>query len=350
MRNDFKKEKKILKEAIEKWNLNLSNLTILTEAASGNYIFTPIIAAMAGGMVYALTKDSIYSTAKEVKKETLFLAKKFNVSKNIKILENYLPEKIISEVDIITNLGFLRPIGKKIISRLKKTAAISLMWETWEFREKDLDLRLCWQRDISVLGTDESHPRLRTLDYLNKLIFKKISEIGIKKISGLKIVVLAENGFGSYIAKGFKNRGAKVFRKINNIKETRIFIIAFHEDSKIVIGKEGILTATKLKKLAPNTLIVQISGSGIISRKDLDRVGIPYIPKKTVKPHFMSWTLNDLGFLPLVELHTAGLRVGEVLTRARIKGLSRKEAEDEALKKSPAQDFSKKQKDQYAIK
>ena len=77
MEKDFKKEKKALKKTIEKWNLNLSNLTVLTEAALGNYIYTPIIAAMAGGKVYALTKDSIYGTAKKVKKETLLLAKKY---------------------------------------------------------------------------------------------------------------------------------------------------------------------------------------------------------------------------------------------------------------------------------
>ena len=350
MEKNLKEKKEILKKNLEKWNLNLNYLTVLTEAASGNFIFTPIIAAMAGAEVYAFTKDSYYGKALTIEKRTLSLAKSLDVSKKIKIFKNYLPSKIITKADIITNLGFLRPINKNFISQIKRTAAISLMWETWEFRERDLDLKFCWQKGIPVLGTNENHPRLKILNCLSDLLLNKIFETGIKKIVGLKIVILAEDSFGIYLEKGLRRAGAKVFRKINEIKDAKILVVAFHKVSKVVIGKGGIITAVKLKKIAPNVLIVQLSGSGMISRKDLDKVGIPYSPKKPVKCHHMSWTLNDLVFSPLIELHTAGLKVGEVLARARIKVLSKKEAEEEAIKKSPAQDFNKKQKDQYSVK
>ena len=342
--------KKILEENIKKWNLNLKNLTVLTEAASGNYIYTPLIAAMAGAKVYALTKDSPYGKASKIKIDTLLLAEKFGVSKKIEVFEQKLPSSIISKSDIVTNLGFLRPLNQKFISYLKKTAVIPLMWETWEFRENDLDLKTCWERDISVLGTNENHFKLRILDYLGDLILKKIAEEGIKKITNLRTVVLGDNRFTFLIKKTLRNSGARVYNSVKYLKGAKILIIAFHKEKKVIIGKKGILIADKLKELAPDVLVIQLSGSGIIFRQDLARVKISFIPKKTPKPHFMSWTLAEVGPKPVIKLHTAGLKVGEILAKARLKGLSREEAEIKALKESPAQDFSKKQKEKYGFK
>lgn len=59
--------KRLICEANDSLRLNLEGLIVLTEAASRNYVVTPIIAAMAGAKtVYAITADSQYGKAKDV--------------------------------------------------------------------------------------------------------------------------------------------------------------------------------------------------------------------------------------------------------------------------------------------
>lgn len=54
--------------------LDLNGLIVFTEAACGEFIYTPIIAAMAGAKkVYAITKDSKYASKDEVKKKQCYL-------------------------------------------------------------------------------------------------------------------------------------------------------------------------------------------------------------------------------------------------------------------------------------
>jgi len=61
----------------------------------------------------------------------------------------------------------------------------------------------------------------------------------------------------------------------------------------------------------------------------------------------MGWTLADLGPKPLIALHSGGLKVGELLAKARLKGLSCTEAEREALKGHVCQCFSLTQYKKY---
>ena len=140
--------KHLMEEAIKKFRLNLTGFTILTEAASGNYIFTPLICALSGAKrVIAFTKDSIYASKEKVIESTFIFADFLGVSKKIDLSTELDPE-IISKADIVTNLGFLRPINKEFISYLKPTAVIPLMFETWEFRKEDLDLKECLKKAL----------------------------------------------------------------------------------------------------------------------------------------------------------------------------------------------------------
>jgi hypothetical protein len=53
----------------------------------------------------------------------------------------------------------------------------------------------------------------------------------------------------------------------------------------------------------------------------------------------MAITLAGLGARPVVELHAAGLKAGEFMARARVRGLSRQQAEQEALPNRLCQAF-----------
>ena len=46
--------------------LNLKGKTVLTEAATGAYIVTPLIAALAGARVFAFSKTTRYGTVEDV--------------------------------------------------------------------------------------------------------------------------------------------------------------------------------------------------------------------------------------------------------------------------------------------
>ena len=140
------REVKIIKECIDKFQLNINGLTVFTEAASGYYALTPLIALMAGAeKVYAIAKDSRFGRKEEVKENLLKLAERMEIETKPEIIFDYSG---IEDADIITNLGSVRPVNSRLINRLKKHAVIPLMWETWEFREEDLDIRECLKKNI----------------------------------------------------------------------------------------------------------------------------------------------------------------------------------------------------------
>ena len=72
----------LMREAILRCDLDLSGFTILTEAASGAYAVTAILAAMSGAhRVFALARDSRYGSASEVAENLTTLARRANVEK-----------------------------------------------------------------------------------------------------------------------------------------------------------------------------------------------------------------------------------------------------------------------------
>lgn len=364
------RSKNLVAEYAEQLKLDLSGLVVLTEAASGNYIYTPLIAALANARkVIALTRDSGYGKARDVKENTHLLARYFDIEKSrIQIVEG-LSAQIIGKVDIVTNLGFLRPIDKEFISKLKPTAAISLMYETWEFREEDLDLHECWKKGTAVLGTNEQHEVLRIFDYIGHLCLKILLEAEIEVFRS-KIILVGDNDFGRNIVGTLFAAGAEVLWVTNasgaevkklggtkigcNLKELSVqssvrhcdaIIVNTYPDRNVVIGECGDISARRLKELAPGTTIIQLNG--LIERESLNMLGIACLPTKEPRIGHMGWTLAYLGPKPVVALNSGGLKVGELLARARLKGLSRVQAEQEALKNQICQDFSLAQHKKY---
>lgn len=361
--------KKLMEKFVADLNLNLSNLIVLTEAASGNYVFTPLIASVAKAeKVIAVTRDSKYGRARDVTENTLLFADYFGVEEKIEIFDALKPA-LIEKADIVTNLGFLRPIDRDFISHLKPTAVIPLMYETWEFREQDLDLRECWRRGIPVLGTNENHEALRIFDYIGHLCLKKLYEVEVEVFRS-KILLVGTEGYGKNVVETLSAAGSEVLcvteegeekvrelggRKIgyslgeadaqDKIRNCDAIIVNTYLDPGIVIGENGYISAKRLRKLAPEASVIQLSGC--IDRKSLDEYGFYYIPKDEPEMGHMGWTLADLGPKPLIALHSGGLKVGELLARARLKGLDRVRAEREALKDSICQDFSPMQRKKY---
>ena len=110
--------------------LDLSGLNVVTEAATGAYAATAVIAARAGaGIVYALARDTQnHGSAADAAREVLFLAAEAEVADRIRIVERVTPD-MFAQCDILTNSGHLRPITAETIRLLPARAAIGLMFE-----------------------------------------------------------------------------------------------------------------------------------------------------------------------------------------------------------------------------
>jgi len=210
---------KVIQTSISTFSLDLSGLVVLTEAATGYYMLTPLIGALAGAdAVYALSLDSRFGEAKDIQREIMKMARTWKVGDKIKIL-NDRSDTRLGNVDIVTNLGFVRPLDLAFLKRLKRTAVVPLMWETWEYRADDLDLAACRKLGISVLGTNEHHVSLRTFEYIGYVAIKLLMEAGIEVFQS-KIVVLGAGEFCDHTLRTLKALKAKVTPFSSALKET----------------------------------------------------------------------------------------------------------------------------------
>lgn len=309
---------RLMKESVERCRLDLSGRTVLTEAASGAYVVTPVLAAMANSKkVYALTKPSPYGSVEEIEAETFALADLAGVGDRIEIITGK-DRNIVGRADIITNSGHVRPIDAKMIGWMKPDAVIPLMYESWEFRPADLDLRSCLRRRIPVAGTNEKHPSLDVFSFLGLLAVKLLFDAGIS-VYGRRILLLCDNPFALFIKKGLKNSGARVDH-LPKMPRTAILhrydaiLTALTPGNKPVI-KEQALNA--LNTHCPGAIVVQFWGD--IDREALMARGIRFWPLKAPKPGHMGVFMSDIGPEPVVRLQAGGLKVGQIMAEARKK-------------------------------
>lgn len=318
----------------ETLDLDLSGLTVLTEAASGPFVCTPLLAARAGADVIAVTRTSAYGTAEEIMTHTRMWAERCGVTDRILVST----EPAVSHAgaaDILTNLGFLRPINAEVVAALPDSAVIPLMWEAWEFRPEDLDLAACRRRGIPVVGTRETHPALRIFDYLGAVALKLLMEVDIEVVRS-HIALVASDPFGDAIERCLAGMGAEVVRislssleealKVSDGRTFDALVVAEHRSHQEIIGNSGGIPPDALARIG--SPVIHICGT--IDTAALSRAGVVKHPAGAVKPGYMTVTTDYCGPRPVIDLHAAGLKVGEILARARKAGLSPQAAEDAA--------------------
>jgi hypothetical protein len=333
--------KRIIAQAVSTFELDLSGFAVLTEAATGWYVLTPMIAALArADFVLALTRDSRYGKVAEVRRNTMKLAGLLGVEEKIDVIADRSDDRI-GQADIITNLGFVRPLNAAFLDQLKKTAAIALMWETWEFRPEDMDIEKCRQLGLAVLGTNEHHPDLRIFDYIGYIALKLLFEAGIEVLDS-RVAVLGRGEFADQVLQTLGSARAEAFRisakspgerpsdaSIEFIKQADAIVIAEHHSRDQLIGESGFITAPALYELNPGLAVVHVCGA--VDRKALDQIGLNCWPDRFAPAGHMSAATDYVGPTPLVKLHTAGLKVGERLAAARKNGASAFDAEINVL-------------------
>ena len=311
---------KLIREGISFFQLDLSGLTVLTEAASGPFVVTPIIAILGGASrVLALTKDSHYASAEAVIAQTRALEKLCDVDSKIEIFTKRSPH-LFAEADIITNLGFVRPIDESAVAVMKSTAVIPLMCESWELRPGDVDLEACERFGIVVLGTNEDYPGLEVFENSGCLSLKILFDAGLEVYQN-NLLIISNDKFGRVIKDSYEKNRANVQLielmpvSFDEVKFDRLdaIIVADYTYNGVIIGNNGLIDPKKIKEKYPETMVIQFSGK--VNIEELRSHEIGYYPAYYVGPFRMGKTFGYLGIKAVIDLHTAGLKVGEITAR-----------------------------------
>jgi len=328
--------------AIAALDLDLRGLTVLTEAATGPFSLTASLAALAGAeRVYILARSGPHGSVDQAVSETVSAAAVFRCSERVTVLASR-DDPRVGEADLITNLRGVRPLDKLFIARLKPTAVIPLMFESWEFRPDDLDLPACRARGIIVLGTNESDPRVDVLSYVGPVVLKLLLEAGIELLHS-KVLVLGSGVFAEIASSSLRSAGAEVhnFRvtdcgQLTESKSRNILgsadalLVAEHVDRMLLIGEKRGLDPITVAEANPGLVVVHLAGN--VDRKSVVDAGLTAYPTVFAPPGYMSVTTAYCGPAPLIRLHCAGLKVGEIAARARRAGLSPAAAETQACR------------------
>jgi hypothetical protein len=304
----------LMRRAIAATGLNLSEMTVLTEAASGAYGVTAVIAAMAGARhVHAFTRPSRHGSVAEVTGWTLQLAKAAGVAERIGIIEE-VPPDILGAVDIVTNSGHLRPLTAALIERLPDSAVIALMFEAWELRPQDIDLQACAQRGIPVVGVNERHQEVDVFSFLGPLCAKHLHDCGLAVYRN-RIALVCDNGFAEPIIRGLVGLGARV--------DVFASVAAMHREEwdavvvALLPAREPRIGHAEARHLAtvipPEALIVQFWGD--VNRHAAMSHNLNVWPTRPPSAGHMAVLLSEIGPEPIVRLQAGGLRAAEWIRR-----------------------------------
>lgn len=335
---------RLMAEAIERLGLNLQGLIVYTEAAAGPFAVTAPLAARAGAeRVIALARPWQGLSASEIGQETQELANFLSVGSRITVVtERSLAD--LATADIVTNLGFVRPIDREVVMVLKPTAAISYMREAWEVREEDVDLSACRERGIAVFATDEHHPDVCVFDSCGLLAVKLLFEAGVE-VSGSVVVVVSGDPFGPIIADFLKKLGAQVHlvstadaaNYLELLPQADALIMADFRIPGWLIGFGGVIEPSVLAKWTPGLVVVAFAGG--VDGAMLGRLGVRCVPGEGSRAGHMGRTLADLGPRPIINLHAAGLKVGAAAVHGIRLGLTGQALAEHVCRMSPAEEL-----------
>jgi hypothetical protein len=304
----------LIDAAVERCRLDLTGTIVLTEAACGAYVVTPVLAACAGAdRVYAMTRSTSHGTVGEVASQTLELARLAGVRDRIEIVTGR-PPSIVAQADIITNSGHVRPIDREMIGWMKPSAVVSLMHEAWELRPGDVDLQACRDRGILAAATDKRHPDVDVFSFLGLMAVKLLLDAHVA-VYRSAILLLCDNPFSGFIVRGLRRVGATVVvaQSVASAPQQQRY------DAILVALKPRhvpVVTAADAGVIAcqwPGAVVAQFCGD--LDRSTLGDLNVAVWPEKTPGAGHMGILPSAIGPEPVIRLLSGGLKVGELLSR-----------------------------------
>jgi hypothetical protein len=305
-----------IKDRIRILDLDLAGLEIVTEAATGAYAATAIIAALAGARVHACARDTRnHGSADDAIAATLTLAEAAGVTTRISYSRS-VPREILRRSAVVTNSGRIRPITRAMIGLLPPKAVIALMFEAWEFRGADIDLAACREHGIRLAAVNERHPDVAVFPFLGALAVRLLQDAGLST-AGKRIAVLCDNPFAPFLTEGLSKAGAEAVlfdapRQLAQDSRQRpwdaILMALLPRDAPLGRGDLETIAAK-----APGALLAQFWGD--IDRGAAARLGLRIWPETEPGRGHMGILLNRLGHEPIVRLQAGGLKAAEIVWR-----------------------------------
>lgn len=304
---------RLVEESISRTKLDLSGCRVLTEAASGPYVVTPIIAALAGAEVTALTRDSRYGSAEDVARGTIELADILDVRRRVEVRFERTVD-MFAAADVITNSGHVRPITGQFAEAIRVDAVVALMFEKWEIQagRVDLDLDLLHGRGVAVAGTNERHPAVDVFSYLGPMAVAQLSDAGVSAYGG-RVALYCNNPFLEYVASGLRATGAQVavnpdFDGLLSGPAVDAIVIATTPGTGQALTNDQFV---QLSAARPDMVVCQFWGD--FDRAVLMEQGIEFWPPLDPGAGHMGVLPSRVGPEPIVRLQAGGLKVGQVL-------------------------------------
>lgn len=306
----------LIRKTAELLKLDLSGKTVLTEVGSGFFVVSPVIALIGGASkVYAWTRTSRFGEAKNNVDACIGIIRFLGLPEDrIEFDLGDRPSAHVQSADIITNLGFVRPLDAGLLKAAKKGTVIPLMCEAWEFRAGDLDLNFCRENGIAVAGTWENHPKLKIFNACGALAAKIVFEAGFELFQN-NIVIFSPDHFGEVVYTTFKKFGPSQLRLVKNEKDLNTMdlgkmdfvFVCDYTNAFELIGENGVIKGDNLK----GKTVIHLSGS--IDLEYCNKMRVNLFPKIAGHAKRMTYTLAHLGPKFIIDLHTAGFKVGELI-------------------------------------
>jgi hypothetical protein len=321
--------------AVDDLALDLRGRTVLTEAATGPYVVTVLLAAAAGATVYAFSKDTRYGTADDAVRETrAALAAAGLEDGDVTFVDRLTPE-VVGAADVITNSGHLRPLDEQLLRHARDSAVIPLMYEAWEWRDGDVDLAYARSRGLAVGATNERHPCVDVFGYLGDMALKQLFDAGVCPYRN-RLVLVVNNDFGPYIARtlgkvcaglavvapdSHRERYAGLagvewvggFPRVQVPERFRtaeaVVFTAYPFDDEW-IGEEGPIDVAELTAAFDHPLLLRYAGDVDVTA--LDAHGVRYFPPHVSSGH-MGVLPSAIGIDPVIRLQAGGLKSAEAL-------------------------------------
>jgi hypothetical protein len=307
---------RLIRRAVDATALDLDGATVLTEAATGAYSVTPVVAALGGARsVVAVTHDSRHGTVADATRETCALAELAGVADRVSVVTR-LTDDHVGAADVVTNSGHVRPIDAELLARMRPDAVVPLMFEAWEIDlgRDDVDLEAMRARGIRYAGTNERHPAVDVFSFLGPTAAKLLNDAGVA-VYGSRLVLLCDNPFLPYLRDGLSRIGAHV-SVASSLADADL-----DEDVDAVVvalapTAHDVLTTADVERVAaraPGALVAQFWGD--VPRDACRDAGVACVPATEPARGHMGILLSALGPEPIVRLQTGGLKVASILRR-----------------------------------
>lgn len=341
---------RLIGRAIIGQRLDLNGLSVLTEAGVGLARLTPVLAAMAGAEVFAVCRDTVDGARRDAERETAELAALAHVQDRIHLVATRLHAPRAG-IDVITNLPGVRPVDEAVLRTAGETGVVTLMGGLDAMRAGEVDLAACRRLKVAVAGLCEE--ALDLYRSASSATIWGLLVLGVD-VTGADVIVAGDGPVCASVARGLARAGARVFaacpenagrlalydaEKIGDAlgDETvlarlsdvdAVAVCAAHPDTR-TIGAGAWVDPGELAARAPHIVVIHLGGE--IDRRSLAGAGVRVWPASGVG------AAHDLLPGPRLELHAAGLKVGEVLARARRRGSSPLAAEQFAAAEAHAE-------------